>query len=137
MLDTVISLVAPVSYLLILCGSLSTFGSLYRKQKAAKAAALEPWFGPHTTRDIYLSLMHIEGDDAPPDHVLKAALIVRAKEDIKRLMQLRNSKQSLQQLLQRSSVGDDLWTRFQAAEAEMDEVCCAVEEQRGMWANER
>jgi len=53
--------------------------------------------------------------------VLKAALLMRAKEDIRRLMALRQSKNSLQALLQRGCVGDDLWTRFSAADAENEE----------------
>ncbi|KAI5798860.1 Sec62/63 complex, subunit Sec66 [Geopyxis carbonaria] len=116
-----LSLIAPISYIAVLIGSLAVFSSLYRKRKATKAASLEPWFGPHTARDVYLSLLHLEGPKAVPETVLKAALMLRAKENIKRLMSLRQSKQSLQALLQRGSVGDDLWTRFQAAEAEMDE----------------
>jgi len=102
-------------------GSLGIFSSLYRKRKAAKAASLEPWFPPHTARDIYLSLLHLEGSKAVPDSVLKAALVMRAKEDIRRVMALRQSKNSLQMLLQKGCVGDDLWTRFNAADAENEE----------------
>lgn len=120
-----ISLGVPIAYITVLIGSLAVFSSLYRKRKAAKAASLEPWFEPHTARDVYNSLLHIDGPDGEkiPDHVLVAALLLRAKEDIRRVLTLRQSKQGLQQLLQKGSVGDDLWTRFEAANAEMDEVC--------------
>jgi hypothetical protein len=64
-----------------------------------------------------------------PETVLKAALLRRAIEDIKRVMALRNQKQALAMLLQRGSVGDDLWQRFQRAEKEMeDEVRDVVAE---------
>ncbi|KAF8242357.1 hypothetical protein K440DRAFT_607454 [Wilcoxina mikolae CBS 423.85] len=116
-----VSLIAPLSYIVVLVGSLGVFSSLYRKRKAAKAASLEPWFPPHTTRDIYLSLLHLEGSKTVSDSILKAALMLRAKEDIKRLMALRQSKNSLQMLLQKGCVGDDLWTRFSVAESEMEE----------------
>jgi translocation protein SEC66 len=132
-----VSLIAPLSYIVVLVGSLGVFSSLYRKRKAAKAASLEPWFPPHTTRDIYLSLLHLEGSKTVPDSILKAALMLRAKEDIKRLMALRQSKNSLQILLQKGCVGDDLWTRFSVAESEMEEVsssspslflnCCRID----------
>ena len=56
-----------------------------------------------------------------PDSVLKAALLRRATEDIHRIVQVRNAKQALQVLLQRGSVGDDLWQRFQRAEKEIEE----------------
>ena len=41
-------------------------------------------------------------------------------EDINRIIQLRNAKQALSTLLQRGSVGDDLWQRFQRAEKELE-----------------
>lgn len=56
-----------------------------------------------------------------PESVLKAALLRRATEDINRLLTIRNGKQALSTLLQRGSVGDDLWQRFLRAEKEMEE----------------
>lgn len=56
-----------------------------------------------------------------PDSVLKAALLRRALEDIQRILQLRTAKPALQTLLQRGSVGEELWQRFQRAEKEMEE----------------
>lgn len=110
----------PVAYLFILVGSLYVFSSLYRKRQVAKAASLEPWFPPHMQRNIYLSLLHMESPKCP-DSILKAALLRRATEDINRIVQIRSAKQALQALLQRGSVGDDLWQRFQRAEREIEE----------------
>ncbi|KAJ5558166.1 hypothetical protein N7535_008382 [Penicillium sp. DV-2018c] len=133
-----LSLAVPIAYLGILLGSLATFSSLYRKRKAHKAASLEPWFSPHLQRDIYFSLLHLEPSEtspkekkapAIPDSILKASLLRRASEDIRRIMALRSQKQALATLLQRGSVGDDLWQRFQRAEKEMeDEVKDVVSE---------
>ncbi|PWY71458.1 translocation protein [Aspergillus heteromorphus CBS 117.55] len=136
-----ITLAVPFAYLGVLLGSLATFSSLYRKRKAMKSFTLEPWFPPHAPRDIYFSLMHLDpttaspsgGKDkkapAVPDSVLKAALLRRAIEDIKRVMALRVQKPALAMLLQRGSVGDDLWQRFLRAEKEMeDEVKDVVAE---------
>jgi translocation protein SEC66 len=119
-----LALSIPFAYLGILIGSLAVFSSLYRKNKAAKAANLAPWFPPHLQRNIYLSLLHLEpepGQPKIPDSVLKAALLRRATEDIHRIVQIRNAKQALQVLLQRGSVGDDLWQRFQRAEKGVEE----------------
>jgi translocation protein SEC66 len=55
-----------------------------------------------------------------PDSVLRAALLRRAIEDLHRLVQIRSAKQACSTLLQRGSVGDDLWQRFQRAEKEME-----------------
>lgn len=120
-------LIIPSVYLVVLIGSLVTFSSLYRKRKIAKAASLEPWFPPHLQRNIYLSLLHLEPesqDKKPPqvpESVLKAALLRRATVDIHRLLEIRNSKQAITTLLQRGSVGDDLWQRYQRADQEINE----------------
>ena len=110
----------PIAYLVVLVGSLAVFSGLYRKRKAASAASLEPWFLPHLQRNVYLSLLH-QDNPKIPDSILKAALLRRATEDIHRIVQVRNAKQALQVLLQRGSVGDDLWQRFQRAEKEIEE----------------
>ncbi|EEH17478.1 hypothetical protein PABG_00041 [Paracoccidioides brasiliensis Pb03] len=128
-----LSLSIPFAYLGILIGSLATFSSLYRKRKAAKASSLTPWFPPNLQRDVYLSLLHLEPSlssssssskekkaPAVPETVLKAALLRRATEDIRRLIQLRTQKPALVGLLQKGSVGDDLWQRFLRAEKEME-----------------
>lgn len=127
------NLTLPVLYLTIVIGSLYTFQTLYRKRQISKAAKLEDWFPPHKQRDIYLSLLHLDPSEASdagegekklskvPDSILKAALLRRALEDIQRIVQLRTSKPALQTLLQRGSVGDELWQRFLRAEKEMEE----------------
>lgn len=150
-----IGLAVPFAYLGLLVGSLATFSSLYRKRKAggcplrqlfqvpvqradrkiARSTLLEPWFDPHVQRNVYLSLLHLEpqpGQDkvtSVPDSILKAALLQRAAEDIRRILAIRGAKQPLSQLLQRGSVGDDLWQRFLRAEKEMEaELRDVVEE---------
>ncbi|KAH7364577.1 Pre protein translocase subunit Sec66-domain-containing protein [Rhexocercosporidium sp. MPI-PUGE-AT-0058] len=122
-----VGLAVPFAYLAVLAGSLTTFSSVYRKRKAAASATLAPWFPPHMQRNIYLSLLHLEPEDsnekAPkvPESVLRAALLERAVEDIHRIIQIRTAKQACSTLLQRGSVGDDLWQRFLRAEKEMEE----------------
>ncbi|KAG5304886.1 translocation protein [Histoplasma capsulatum G186AR] len=137
-----LSLTIPIAYIGILIGSLATFSSLYRKRKAAKSYALKPWFPAHCQRDIYTSLTHLHDEPntsqattatsgssltkekkapAVPETVLKAALLRRATEDIRRLIELRSRKPALAGLLQKGSVGDDLWQQFLRAEKEMEE----------------
>jgi len=122
-----IGLSGPFAYIIVLAGSLMTFSSIYRKRKAAQAATLAPWFPPHLQRNIYLSLLHLEPETgkekapAVPESVLRAALLRRAVEDIHRIIQVRTAKQACSTLLQRGSVGDDLWQRFLRAEKEMEE----------------
>jgi translocation protein SEC66 len=56
-----------------------------------------------------------------PESVLRAALLRRATEDIRRVLAVRNAKQALASLLQKGSVGDDLWQRCLLAEKEIEE----------------
>jgi len=122
-----VGLSVPFAYLFVLFGSLATFSSIYRKRKAAKAASLAPWFPPHLQRNVYLSLLHIEPEQGTekarkiPDSIIRAALLRRAVEDIHRIIQVRTAKTACSNLLQRGSVGDDLWQRFLRAEKEMEE----------------
>ncbi|KAK3178623.1 hypothetical protein OEA41_000760 [Lepraria neglecta] len=137
-----IGLAVPFAYLGILVGSLATFSSLYRKRKAAKSTSLEPWFGPHVQRNIYFSLLHLEPQPGQekatpvPDSILKAALLQRATEDIRRILAIRGAKQPLSQLLQGGSVGDELWQRFLRAEKGMEaELRDVVEEANALATN--
>lgn len=74
-----------------------------------------------------MSLLHTEAEPgqekspAIPDSLLKAALLQRAVEDIRRIISIRSAKPALNTLLQRGSVGDELWQRFQKAEKEIEE----------------
>lgn len=119
-----IGLSIPFAYIAVLVSSLITFSSVYRKRRAAAAAALTPWFPSHIQRDIYLSLMHIESEEnkskTVPDSLKCAALLRRAVEDIYRIIQIRNSKQACCSLQQRGSVGDNLWQMFLRAEKDME-----------------
>ena len=70
-------------------------------------------------------------ESPPPDSILRAALLNRACEDIRRILEIRAKKPALNQLLQRGSVGDDLWQRFLRAEKEVEaELRDVVEEVR-------
>lgn len=124
LVSTAKGLVLPLAYLIILVGSLSTFSYLYRRRQAMKAASLQPWFPPHTPRNIYLSLLEMQSSGEKgtkvPDSLLRAALLRRAVEDIQRLIQIRAQKPALTQLLQRGAVGDQLMQRFTLAEKEME-----------------
>lgn len=120
-------MVLPFCYMIVLSGALMTFSSIYRKRRAAESANLAPWFGPNLQRNVYLSLLHMDPEDGSeksprvPESVLKAALLRRAVEDIDRLIQIKSAKQACSSLLQRGSVGDDLWQRFERGEKEMEE----------------
>jgi translocation protein SEC66 len=52
--------------------------------------------------------------------LLKAALVRRAIADVQRILRIREDKPALQNLLQKGSIGDDLWNSLLAAEKELE-----------------
>ncbi|KAL7283482.1 hypothetical protein ACG7TL_002915 [Trametes sanguinea] len=111
------SVLIPVLYVLIVFGSLLVFSYFYRRRNARKV--YEPYFPPHHERDVYFSLMQMT-DPPAPETLLKAALVRRAMTDVTRIIRLREDKPALQNLLQKGSIGDDLWNSLLAAEKEME-----------------
>jgi translocation protein SEC66 len=51
---------------------------------------------------------------------LKAALVRRAIADVQRILRIREDKPALQNLLQKGSIGDDLWNSLLNAEKELE-----------------
>jgi len=117
---------APVLYVALLIGSLGIFSHFYRKRLSARRK-FEPWYPTHPERDLYVSLLQAD----PPVHhsLLKAALLRRATADVARIVRIREDKMALQALVQKGSVGDDLWNSCVSAEKELEaEVVEVVEE---------
>jgi translocation protein SEC66 len=116
----------PVSRL-FLPPTAGTTHSDFRIWMPLAQATYEPWFPQHVARDAYVSLL--SHPTPVPNNVLIAALLRRAMTDVERLWAIRDSKQALSNLLQRGQIGDELWTRFQEAEKELEaEILEVVEE---------
>lgn len=83
------------------------------------ARLAEPYFASHPDRDLYVTLL---GRTDPPtsDALLKSALVRRAMADVQRVLKIREDKPAIQNLLQKGSVGDDLWNSLLAAEKELE-----------------
>ena len=81
--------------------------------------AIEPYFGRHHERDVYVTLL-ARTDPPVPEQLLKAALVRRAGTNVRRIMRIREDKPAMQNLLQKGSVGDELWNSLLAAERELE-----------------
>lgn len=79
----------------------------------------EPYFPSHPERDVYVSLLQ-QTDPPPHEALLKAALLRRAMTDVSRVVKLREDKPALQNLLQKGSIGDDLWNSLLQGEKELE-----------------
>ncbi|KIY50922.1 hypothetical protein FISHEDRAFT_38330 [Fistulina hepatica ATCC 64428] len=108
------SVVIPFLYVIIVFGGLYVFSHIYRRKLASQSP--EPYFPPHTERNTYITLLQQNA----PETTLKAALVRRAVADVKMVIRVREDKAALQLLLQKGTVGDDLWNSCLAAEKELE-----------------
>jgi len=111
------SVLVPVAYVVIVFGGLYIFSHFYRKHTSTQA--YEPYFPSHPERNAYVTLLQ-KTDPPASDTLLKAALVRRAVADVHRVLRIREDKPALQNLLQKGSVGDELWTSLLNAEKEME-----------------
>ncbi|KAF9480095.1 hypothetical protein BDN70DRAFT_877979 [Pholiota conissans] len=111
------SVLVPVAYVIIIFGGLFVFSYFYRKHTST--LAFEPYFPSHPERNAYITLLQ-KSDPPAHDALLKSALVRRAMADVQRVLRIREDKPALQNLLQKGSVGDDLWNSLLAAEKELE-----------------
>ena len=78
---------------------------------------IEPYYPRHHERDTYVTLLQRTGPPAS-DALLKAALVQRSIAEVQRILRIREDKPALQNLLQKGSIGDNLWNNLLAAEKE-------------------
>lgn len=112
------SVLVPFLYIFALVGSLYVFSKFYRK-RAAERLQKDPWWPSHPERDVYIALLQ-QTDPPTPDYLLKAALLRRAVADVARIHSIREDKQAATVLVQKGSIGDDVLSRLQAAEKELE-----------------
>src|SRR5689334_12651320 len=104
-----------------------TFVRFYHRRKAEAMSQLQPWFGDHKYKQVYISLLQVE----PPvdEFLLKSALLRRAMTVVDRVLQLREQKPPLSQLMKAGSIGEEVWNQFLKAESEIEqEVMEVIEE---------
>ncbi|KAF8201449.1 translocation protein sec66 [Pholiota molesta] len=111
------SVLVPVAYVIIIFGGLFIFSFFYRKHTSTMA--FEPYFPSHPERNAYVTLLQ-QSDPPAHDALLKSALVRRAMADVQRVLRIREDKPALQNLLQKGSIGDDLWNSLLAAEKELE-----------------
>ncbi|KAJ7940705.1 translocation protein sec66 [Mycena leptocephala] len=111
------SVFVPVLYMFIVFGGLALFSYIYRRNAASKK--LPQYFPSHAERNAYVTLLQ-KTDPPASDPLLKSALVRRAMADVLRVIRLREDKPALQALLQKGSIGDDLWNSLLAAEKELE-----------------
>ncbi|SAM08046.1 hypothetical protein [Absidia glauca] len=109
------SLLLPAVYLGGCITAMSIFSHFYRKLTGLKQ--IDSWFPDNEAKEEYIGLLNCE--TPVPEHHLRASLLRRAMEGVRRLVQVQQEKPALQQLMRMGSVGDDLWTEFTVAEQDI------------------
>ncbi|CDR40588.1 CYFA0S05e02168g1_1 [Cyberlindnera fabianii] len=124
----------PFLYLAVLIAALVSFARWYRGKKIAAKQNQVPFFGRNVASETYHELTQHEGVNP---YVLKAALIRRGAESIRRTIKLKEVTPFMTMLYQKGSIGDDLWERFQNAqqleEEEIKTIVAETEKYKSGW----
>ncbi|KAG2218731.1 hypothetical protein INT45_006883 [Circinella minor] len=127
------SLALPALYLGGCIAAMSVFSFVYRRVTGIKT--VEPWFSENNEKEQYIILLNAE--KPVPEHHLRAALLRRAMEAVRRLVHIQQEKPALQQLMRMGSIGDDLWRDFSVAEQqtmmELQEVSQEANTYKSNW----
>ncbi|AET40934.1 Sec63 complex subunit SEC66 Ecym_7081 [Eremothecium cymbalariae DBVPG len=108
-----VSFYTPLIYVSILIISLMIFASQYRRKKLEERSRLPSIFDEHDARDLYFELKELSLTEKVHDKVLKAALLNRGAEAVRRTIKLKEFTPQMEILYKNGSVGDDYWQRYQ------------------------
>jgi len=130
-----ISVFTPLIYVTVLITALVIFSVNYRKNKLNALYQRKPFFGRNLPKEMYFELR--DSEPKPNDKVLKAALMRRGAESIRRTIKLKEVQAYITTLYQKGSIGDDLWERYQTAtkleELEVQEIVMETEKYKKGW----
>jgi translocation protein SEC66 len=138
-----ISVLTPIIYVSLLVGVFLTFSVLYRKKRVKQLSSFEPIFGENYASDIYanLKLQYIDESvpkaDRPHEKVMKAALLRRACEAIRRSMKLKENGPAYNKLYQDGLIGDDMLKQYEIQvkfqEIELKDIVAECESYKKGW----
>ncbi|AQZ09936.1 SEC66 (YBR171W) [Zygosaccharomyces parabailii] len=109
----IVSVYTPLIYSAVLILSLVIFGSQYRKRQIMKKAKLPSIFDENDARDIHLTLKQMNEEQPVHEKVLKAALLNRGAEAIRRSFKMKELEPQINILYKNGSIGEDYWQRYQ------------------------
>ncbi|ODV82754.1 hypothetical protein CANARDRAFT_10281 [[Candida] arabinofermentans NRRL YB-2248] len=135
--SSAISIYTPIIYVAILLTTLIVFSISHRKKKFKKLTTLAPIFSESYPKEIYLELKY-QTDPKVNEKVLKAALIRRGAESLRRMIKLKETEPFVNALYQKGSIGDEVFERYKIQaklqELEMQELAMEAEGIKKGWA---
>lgn len=109
-----ISFYTPIIYAVILIVSLMIFSRRYKANRIRKLAEQPEIFDEHEAKELYFELQELSTTEKIHEKVLKAALLNRGAEAIRRTLKLKELTPQIELMYKNGSVGEDYWERFQA-----------------------
>lgn len=122
-----ISIFTPLIYVAVLLSSFIAFSIIYRRRRVNKLAKVEPIFADNNPALLYAFLKEKYTDPEatketkPHEKVMKAALLRRAVEAIRRSLKLKENEPIFTKLYQEGLIGEEVHTQFEI-EAKMQEM---------------
>ncbi|KOH00488.1 Sec63 complex subunit SEC66 [Saccharomyces eubayanus] len=109
----VISVYTPLIYVFILVVSLVMFASNYRKKQAKKISEQPSIFDENDAHDLFFQIKEMSENEKVHEKVLKAALLNRGAESVRRSLKLKELAPQINLLYKNGSIGEDYWKRFE------------------------
>ncbi|SCU91989.1 LAMI_0E08240g1_1 [Lachancea mirantina] len=135
-----VSFYTPMVYVSILLISLVIFASRYRRKTIKELSELPSMFDESVARDLYFEIQGLAetGESKVHEKVVKAALLNRGAEAIRRTLKLKESEPQITVLYKNGSVGEEYWKRYQnevkLTELEFKECIQEAEKLQPGWA---
>lgn len=109
----IVSVYTPLIYVGILIISLIVFASQYRRRKIQQMTELPSIFDENDAKDLYFQIKQISETQSVHEKVLKAALLNRGAETIRRSFKLKELEPQISILYKNGSIGEEYWQRYQ------------------------
>ncbi|KAK6199529.1 Sec62/63 complex, subunit Sec66 [Scheffersomyces amazonensis] len=131
-----ISVWTPLIYTAILLSLFITFSVVYRRNRINKLSKIESIFGENHPKKLYEFLK--DPENKPHEKVLKAALLRRCVEAVRRTMKLKEHQPIYVKLYQDGLIGDDIYKQFEIElklqELEFKEIVMECETYKKGWS---
>ena len=141
-----ISVFTPLLYVVVLLSTFVVFSVIYRKKKLNSLTKTQPLFGENNAMLLYVQLKEqsqnpeVPADKKPHAKVLKAALLRRGAEGVRRSLKLKELEPVINKLYQSGLIGDDIFNNFgfQASfqEFELKDILKECESFKKGWAQQ-
>ncbi|CUM50713.1 unnamed protein product [Debaryomyces tyrocola] len=141
-----ISIYTPLIYVGVLLTCFIAFSIIYRRKKLNKLTKVEPIFSDNHTLNLYLFLKQqynnpeATAETKPHTKVMKAALLRRGVEAIRRSLKLKENEPIFNKLYQEGLIGDDVFKNFQIQakfqEIELKEIVQECETYKKGWVQQ-